>query len=181
MDCSMPGFPVHHQLLELTQTHVHRVSDAIQPSHPLSSPSPPTFNISQHQGLFPWVNKAEVHVFLELSCFFNDLVDVGNLISGSSAFSKSSLNIWKFTVHVLLKPGLENFEHYFASVWNECNCVVVWTFFGIAFLCYCNENWPFPVLRPLLSFPDLLAYWVHFHSNHLSGFEIAQLEFHHLH
>ena len=65
---------------------------------------------------FGTVNKAEVDIFLELSCFFNDLIDVGNLISGSSAFSKSSLNIWKFTVNVLLKPGLENFEHYFASV-----------------------------------------------------------------
>ena len=65
---------------------------------------------------FGIVNKAEVDVFLELSCFFDDPVDVGNLISGSSVFSKSSLNIWKFTVHVLLKPGLENFEHYFASM-----------------------------------------------------------------
>ena len=65
---------------------------------------------------FGIVNKAEVDVFLELSCFFNDPTDVGNLISGSSAFSKNSLNIWKFTVHVLLKPGLENFEHYFTSV-----------------------------------------------------------------
>ena len=65
---------------------------------------------------FGIVNKAEVDVFMELSCFFNDAMDVGNLISGSSAFSKSSLNISKFTVHVLLKPGLENFEHYFTSV-----------------------------------------------------------------
>ena len=65
---------------------------------------------------FGIVNKAEVDVFLELSCLFNDLMDVGNLISGSSAFSKTSLNIWKFMVHILLKPGLENFEHYFASV-----------------------------------------------------------------
>ena len=65
---------------------------------------------------FGIVNKAEIDDFLELSCFFNDPVDVGNLISGSSAFSKSSLNIWNFTVHVLLKPGLENFEHYFTSV-----------------------------------------------------------------
>ena len=65
---------------------------------------------------FDVVNKAEVDVFLELSCFFNDLADVGNLISGSSASSKSSLNIWKFMVHKLLKPGLENPEHYFASV-----------------------------------------------------------------
>ena len=156
---------------------------------------------------------------------FNDPVDVGNLISGSSAFSKTSLNIWKFTVYVLLKPGLENFEHYFTSVWSEVaqscptlcdpmdyslpgssvhgifqaivlewiaisfsrgssrprnwtpvscivdrhstvwatgksqtsvwdegNCVVVWAFFDIAFLWDWNENWPFPVLWPLLSF-----------------------------
>ena len=66
--------------------------------------------------------------------------NASNLISGSSAFSKSSLNIWKFTVHILLKPDLENFEHYFASLWDECNCAVVWTFFGIAFLWDWNEN-----------------------------------------
>ena len=67
--------------------------------------------------------------------------------------------------HVLLKPRLENFELYLASMWNECNCAVVWTFFGFAFLGDWNENWPFPVLWPLLSFPNLLAYWVqHFHS-----------------
>jgi len=65
---------------------------------------------------FRIVKKAEVDVFLELSCFFNDLMHVGNLTFGSSAFSKTSLNIWTFTVHVLLKFGLENFEHYFASV-----------------------------------------------------------------
>ena len=80
-------------------------------------------------------------------------MDVGNLIFASSAFSKSSLNTWKLLVHILLKPDLENFEHYFASVWDECNCSVVWTFFGIAFLWDWNENWPFPVLWPLLSFP----------------------------
>ena len=85
--------------------------------------------------------------------FLNDPADVANLISGSTAFSKSSLNIWKFTFHVLLKPGLDNFEHYFARVWDECNYVVVWTFFGIAFLWDWNENWPFPVLWPLLNFP----------------------------
>ena len=68
---------------------------------------------------FGIVNKAEIDVFLEVSCFFDDPVDVGNLISGSSAFSKSSLNIWKFIVHIMLKPGLENFEHYFASM---CCC-----------------------------------------------------------
>ena len=111
------------------------------------------------------VNKQEIAVSLELFCFFDNPSGVGNLISASSAFTKSSLNIWKFTDHLLLKPGLENFEHYFTSVWDECNCVVVWTFFGIAFLWDWNENWPFPVLWPLLSFPNLLAYWVqHFHS-----------------
>ena len=106
------------------------------------------------------VSKAEVDVFLELSCFFDDSVDIVNLISGS--FSKSSLNIRKFTVHVLLKPGLEDFEHYFASVWNECSCAIVWTFFGIAFLWDWNENWPFPVLWPLLSLPNFLAYLLTF-------------------
>ena len=92
-------------------------------------------------------------------------MNVGNLKSGSSAFPKSGLNIYNFTVHVLLKPGLENFEHYFASTWDDCNFVAVWTFFSIAFLRDWNENWPFPVLCPLLSFPNLLAYWVqHFDS-----------------
>ena len=115
---------------------------------------------------FAIVSKAEVDVFLEHSCFFNDLMDVGNLISGSSACSKSSLNIWKFRVHILLKPGLENFEHYFASIWDECNCTVVWTSFGIVFFGDWNENWPFPVLWPLLSFPNLLAYWMQ-HSHNI--------------
>ena len=105
---------------------------------------------------FGIVNKAEIDVFLELCCFFDDPADVGNFISGSSAFSKTSLNIWKFMVHILLKPGLETSEHYFTSLWDECNCVVVWAFFGIAFLWDWNENWPFPVLWPLLSFPNLL-------------------------
>ena len=114
---------------------------------------------------FGIVNKAEIYIFLELSCFFDDPSDVVNLISGSSAFSKTSLNIWKFMVHVLLKPGLENFMHHFTSVWDECNCTVVLAFFDIVFLCDWNENWHFPVLWPMLSFPNLLAYWVqHFYS-----------------
>jgi len=82
---------------------------------------------------FGIVNKAEVYVFLALSCFFCDPTDVGSLISGSSAFAKSSLNIWKFLVHVLLKPGLENFEHYFAVMWDKCGCTVVWVFFALPF------------------------------------------------
>ena len=83
---------------------------------------------------FGIINKAEVDIFLELSRFFDDPTDVDNLISGSSAFSKSSLNIWKFTVYVLLKPGLENFEHYFTSMWDECNWAVVQAVFSIALL-----------------------------------------------
>ena len=82
----------------------------------------PQFGVIHTVKGFGRVNKAEVDVFLELSCFFDDPMDVGNLISGSSAFSKSSLNFWKFSVHLLLKSGLENFEHYFASM---CDCVVV--------------------------------------------------------
>ena len=88
---------------------------------------------------FGVVNKAEVDFFLEFSCFFCDPTDVGNLVSGSSVFSKSSLNIWKFIVHALLKPGLKNFEQYF-SVRDEGNCTAVGTFFGIAFLGDWNEN-----------------------------------------
>ena len=186
----MSGFPVHHQLLELAQTHVHIVGDAIQSSHPLSSPSPPAFNLSQHQGLFQWVsssycfpnlepvscsmsssnccfltciqvsqeagkvvwyslllknylqfvvihtikgfsvvNEAEVAVFVEFSCFFDDTAEI-------LVFSmiQRMLAIWSLVPLPFLKPawtsgtswlkpGLENFEHYFNSVWDECNCV----------------------------------------------------------
>ena len=78
---------------------------------------------------FGVVNKAGIDIFLELSCFFDDPVNVGYLTSGSSAFFKSSLSIWKFMVHIQLKPGLENFDHYFASIWDEWNCAVLWAFF----------------------------------------------------
>ena len=80
------------------------------------------------------MNEAEVDVFLEFSSFFYDPTYVGNLSCGSTTFSKSSLNIFKFLVHMLLRPSLENYEYYFASVWDECSCAVVWAFFGIAFL-----------------------------------------------
>ena len=164
--------------------------------------------------------------FSNFLAFFYDSADVGNLICCSSAFFKSSLNMWKFLVHVLMKPGLENFEHYFASVWDECTCAVVWTFFGIAFLWDWNENWAFAVLwsfpfffflsssifsflfliilifKNLLYFSYMYSLWILIFSSplattefskfagilsaalsqhHLSGFEIAQLEFHHLH
>ena len=123
---------------------------------------------TQSKALAYVVNEAEVDIFLEFPCLFYDPVDAANLISDSSAFSKSSLYIWKFLVHVvffMLKTSLKNFEHYLASMWNECNCMIVWTFFGIALLWGWNVNWCFPILRRLLSFPSLLAHWVkHFHS-----------------
>ena len=89
---------------------------------------------------FSIVNKAEVDAFLEFSSFFYDPTDVGNLISDSSDSSKSSLNIWKSSVHIWLKPRLENFKRYFASMWNECDCAVLWTFFDITFLWDWNET-----------------------------------------
>ena len=114
---------------------------------------------------FDIVNKAEIVVFLELFAFLmiQQMLAIWSLVplpflkpawtSGSSWFTYC----WS--------PGLENFEHYFTSVWDECNYVVVWAFFGIACLWDWNENWPFPVLWPLMSFPNLLTYWVkHFHS-----------------
>ena len=84
----------------------------------------PQFIVIHTVEVFSIVNKAEIDIFLELSCFFDDPADVGNLISGSSAFPKTSLDICKFMVHVLLKLGLENFEHYITSVCDECNSAV---------------------------------------------------------
>ena len=111
-------------------------------------------------------------VFWNFPSFFNDPVDVGNLISGSSAFSKSSLNTWKFTVHVVLKPGLENFEDYFASMWDECDCVVVWTFFGIGM----KLTFSSPMATAQFSkFVGILSTALSQH--HLFRFEIAQLKF----
>ena len=115
-------------------------------------------------------------------CFYGDLMDVGNLISGSSAFSKSSLNIWKFTVCILFKPGLENFEHYFASVWDKCNCAS-----SLSILWHCLSLW----LEWKLTFSSAVAtaefskfagiLSAALSQHHLLGFEIAQLKFHHLH
>ena len=114
------------------------------------------FTFLQHQA----VRENNLNYILIYNYILLFWADVGNLISNSSAFSKTSLNIWKFTVHVLLKPGLENFEHYYTSMWDECNCAGVSAFIGIAFLWDWNENWPFPVLWLLMSFPNLLACWV---------------------
>ena len=102
---------------------------------------------------FSGVNEADV--FLEFPCFLYELRNVDSLIIGCFAFSKSSLYIWKFSVHVLLKPSLKVLKknkHNLASMWNECNCKIGWTFFDIALLWDWNENWPFPILWPLLSF-----------------------------
>ena len=130
---------------------------------------------------FGVVGKADIGVFLELCCFFHDPADAGNLISGCSVFSKYSLNIWKFMVHVLLNPALDNFEHYFTSLWDECNWAGTWASLAFSFFGIGMKTDHFPVLWPLLSFANLLAYWVqHFHSIIL-GFEITQLEFYHLH
>ena len=138
----------------------------------------PQFVVIQIVKGFDVVNKVEVDVFLEQSCFFNDLVDVGSLISGSSAFSKSSLNIWSFTVHVLLKPGLVNFQHYFASVWDVCNlqiCLnILWHCLSLGLewkqlFQSCGHCWVFQIC------------W-HFECGTFTASSfIAQLEFHHLH
>ena len=129
---------------------------------------------------FGIVNQAEIDVFLELSCFFDDAVDVGHLISGSSAFPKSNLNIWKFSVHILLKPSLENFEHYFSIVWDECNCAVL----NILWHCISLElKWKQTFSSPVATvefskFAGMLS--AALSQDYLLGFEIAQLEFHHL-
>ena len=90
---------------------------------------------------FSIINEADV--FLKFCCFFDDPMDVGNLISSFSGFSKSRLHIWKFLVHTQLKLSVKNFEHYLASMRNECNCVVIWTFLGTALLWVWNEDWPY--------------------------------------
>ena len=105
-------------------------------------------------------NETEVNTFLEFPCFLYDPVNVGSLISGSSVFPKPSLNIWKFSVHVLLKSSLEDFEHNFTSMGGECNCPMVWTLLSTVLFGNWDEDWPFPVLWPLLCFPNLLTYWI---------------------
>ena len=142
---------------------------------PLLKKSPQFLVIHTVKG-FGIVNKAEVDIFLELSCFFYDPTHVVNLISGSFAFSKFSLSIWKFSVHVLLKPCLNNFEHYFASMWDECSCTIVWTFFW-HFLSLGLE-WKLTFSSPVATaefskFAGILSTALSQH--HLIRFEITQL------
>ena len=113
---------------------------------------------------FGTVHKADISVFLELSfSVIQQMLAIWSLVPLPFLNPAWTSRGSRFTY--CWKPGLENFEHYLTSVWDECNYAVVWAFFGIAFLWDWNENWPFPVLWPLLSFPNLLAYWVqHFHS-----------------
>ena len=114
---------------------------------------------------FSVVNETEVDVLMEFPCFLYDPVNVRNLISWSSAFCKLNLYIWKVSVHILLKSNLKDFEHNLTSMGDECNCLEVSTFFSTVLLGNWDEDWPFPVMWPLLSFPNLLTYWVqHFNS-----------------
>ena len=115
-----------------------------------------------HKG-FNMVDEAG-RCFSRIPLLYNS-TNVGNLISGSSAFSLPSWYLWKFSVHVLLKPSLKDFEHNLMSMKNECSCPVVWTFFAIALLWDWNENWHFSILCTLLGFPNLLAYWVQHFNN----------------
>ena len=128
------------------------------------------------------VNKAEVDVFPELSCFFDDPMDAGDLISGFSAFSKSSLNVWKFLVHVLLKPHLENFEYYFASVWDVALCSslnILWHCLSLGLKWKLIFSSPVATAEHMaLKFTGILSAALSQH--HLLGFEIAPLECHHL-
>jgi len=178
MDCRTPGSPALRYLLEFAQIHVHWVSDAIWLSHPLPPPSYFWLQpFSQYQGFFQWVGSlyqalwsfsfsiSPSNEYLGLISFridwFGLLAVQGTLKSLLQHHSSKALILWCSA----LKPSLENFEDYFASMWDECNCAIVWVFFHITFLWNWNENWPFPVLWPLLSFPYLLAYWVkHFNS-----------------
>ena len=107
----------------------------------------------------------QVEVFLEFCCFACDPMEITNLISDSSGFSESSMYILKFSLQILLKHSSKNFEHSLPSMWNERHYMIVWTFVGIALLWDWNESLPFPVLCPLLSGPNLLAYWVQYFNN----------------
>ena len=105
---------------------------------------------------FSMVSEADRNVFWDSLAFSM----IQWILSIWSLVLQTSLYIWKFSIHVVLKLSLKEFEHYFASKWDECNCMIGWTFIGIAFLLDWKENWPCPALWPLLSFPNLLTYWM---------------------
>ena len=114
---------------------------------------------------FSVVSEREADVCLEFPGFLYNPANVGNLISGSPAFSKPNLDIWNFSIHVMLKPSMQDFEYNLSSMKDECNCPMVLTFFITPLLGNWDEDWHFPVLWPLLGFPNLLTYWVqHFDS-----------------
>ena len=117
----------------------------------------PQFIIHTVKG-FGVVDETEIDVFLEFPSFLYDPVKFRNLISGSSSFSKPSLDIWKFSVHIMLKPSMQDFKHDLTSMGDECNYPMVSTFFGTTLFGDWDEDRHFPVLWPLLSFPNLLAY-----------------------
>ena len=120
--------------------------------------------------------------FLNFPWLFYDPVYVGSLISGSSAFSKSSFYTWEFSVHELLRPSLMDFGHNLTGMWNDCICMVIWTLFGIAFLCNQNENWPlqFYGTAEFSKFAGIRSAIKSLSQNHLLSFELTQLEFNHL-
>ena len=133
---------------------------------------------------FGIINNVEVDVFLKLSCFFYELTDIGSLISGSSAFSKTSLIIWKCTVHMLLKPGLENFEHYFTHVthvtWVQLcsNLSILWHCLSLGLKWKLTTSSP-EATSEFSKFSGILSAGLSQH--HLLGLEVVRLEFHHLH
>ena len=161
--CSFPYFePVHCSMSSSNCCFLcciqasQEISKVVFYSHLLKNF--PQFVVSHTVRGFSIVNEAE-YIFSKFLCFFYILADVGNLVLLPLPFSKS-LYIWKLLIHTLLKPSMKGSKPNLANVWNEHNCTVVWTFFGIALLWDWNENGPFLVLWPLLSFPNLLAYWV---------------------
>ena len=152
VSCSMSSS--NHCFLSCIQV-CQEADNVVQYSHCIKNIS--WFVVSHTSKGFSIVNETEVDIFTGMPCFFYDPAYVANLISGSSALFKFSLHIWKISVHVLLKSSLNDFEHNIVSMWNECNCIVIWTFFSIVLLWDWNGNWWFPVLWPLLSFPNVLA------------------------
>ena len=137
----------------------------------LSKNFPQFFMIHTAKG-FSIVDETEIVVFLKFSCFLYNPVNVGNLISSPSSFSKPSLEIWNFLVHIMLKPSLQDFKHDLTTMGDETNCPMVSMFFGTILLGNWDEDGPFPILWPLLCFPNLLAYGVqHFHSIILQDFK----------